>query len=91
MAWFLLSCDFLFDEDGLQKKAPFKVTTALDVKRNRNKYSLYFAYSPQYACTDATHAFLNPLFIAEIRVFSPHTCLNMHLFWQLNHFKKAIA
>ena len=33
------------------------MTIALDLNSEQNKYYLYFAYSPQYACTDATHAF----------------------------------
>jgi len=45
------------------------VTIALVLNSKQNKYSLYFAYSSKYACTEATHAFLSSLFIAEIRVF----------------------
>jgi len=73
-ARFLPSCA-CFDEDSLQKitQAPLKLTIALDLNSKQNKNSLYFAYSPQYACTDATHAFLKSLYLLlKLEYFSSH-------------------
>jgi len=65
------------------------MTISLDLNSEQNKYYLYIAYSPQYACSDATHAFKTLYLLPKVKYFSSH--MSQYAFIRQLNYLKAIA